>query len=90
TGGKANAAELLLGWGIGGEFDNTKSDITNMAKDLFLLLESHHSYPILHYFRFAEAQYSLARMTFMAMDTVTLLKSALHQQQYRALINSTA
>ena len=90
TGTKANAAELLLGWGTGGEFDNAKSDISNIARDLFQLLESHHSYPILHYFRFHEAQYSLARMTLITMDTATLIKTALHQQQYRTLINSTA
>jgi hypothetical protein len=90
TGGKANATELLLGWGTGGEFDNAKQDITNMARDLLHLLESHHSYPILHYFRFHEAQYSLARMTLITMDTATLIKTALHQQQYRTLINSTA
>ena len=90
TGTKANAAELLLGWGTGGEFDKAKSDISNIARDLFQLLESHHSYPILHYFRFHEAQYSLARMTLITMDTATLIKTALHQQQYRTLINSTA
>ena len=89
TGTKANAAELLLGWGTGGEFDNAKSDISNIARDLFQLLESHHSYPILHYFRFHEVQYSLARMTLITMDTAALIKTALHQQQYRTLINST-
>lgn len=90
TGGKASAAELLLGWGVGGEFNNARADITNMARDLFQLLESHNSYPILHYFRFPEAHYSLARMTFISMDTATLIKSALHPQHYRTLINSTA
>ena len=90
TGTKGNAAELLLGWGTGGEFDNAKQDITNMARNLLHLLESHHSYPILHYFRFHEAQYSLARMTLITMDTATLIKTALHQQQYRTLISSTA
>ena len=81
---------MLLGWGVGGEFNNARADITNMARDLFQLLESHNSYPILHYFRFPEAHYSLARMTFISMDTATLIKSALHPQHYRTLINSTA
>lgn len=90
TGTKANAAELLLGWGLNEEFNNARSDITDIARDLFHLLESHNSYPVLHYFRFHEPQYSLARMTLIAMDTSALIKSALHQQQYRTLINSTA
>ena len=88
--GKADVARLLLGWGMDDEFTNTRSEITNISRDLFMLLESHHSYPILHYFRFREPLYSLARMTYIAMDTAALLQSALHQQHYRALINSTA
>ena len=88
--GKANVARLLLGWGMDDEFTNTRSDITNISRDLFMLLESHHSYPILHYFRFSEPLYSLARMIYITMDTAALLQSALHQQHYRALINSTA
>ena len=88
--GKANVARLLLGWGMDDEFTNTRSDITSISRDLFMLLESHHSYPILHYFRFSEPLYSLARMIYITMDTAALLQSALHQQHYRALINSTA
>ena len=89
-GGKANAARLLQGWGLNSESNNAETDITNIARDLFQLLESHHSYPILHYFRFREPKYSLARMTYIAMDTAALLQSALHPQHYQTLINSTA
>ncbi|WP_052056040.1 potassium channel family protein [Myxosarcina sp. GI1] len=89
TGSRANATELLLGWGTGGKFDRAKADITYMTRDLLHLLESHHSYPVLHYFRFHEAQYSLARMTLITMDTAALLKSALDPQQYRDLIDFT-
>lgn len=90
TGRKANAAELLLGWGIGGEFDNAKQDIISMACDLLQLLESHNSYPVLHYFRFPEPHYSLAQMMLITMDTATLIKTALHHQEYKSLIGSTA
>lgn len=90
TGTKANAAELLLGWGMGGEFDNAKQDISNMARDLLQLLESHNSYPVLHYFRFLESHYSLAQMLLITMDTATLIKTALCYREYRSLIHSTA
>ena len=90
TGTKANAAELLLGWGIGGEFDNAKQDITSMARGLLQLLESHNSYPVLHYFRFPEPHYSLARMILITMDTATLIKTALCDREYKSLIDSTA
>ena len=90
TGTKANATELLLSWGIGGEFDNAKQDITSMARDLLQLLESHNSYPVLHYFRFPELHYSLARMILITMDTATLIKTALCEREYKSLIHSTA
>ena len=90
TGTKANAAELLLGWGIGGEFDNAKQDITSMARDLLQLLESHNSYPVLHYFRFPEPHYSLARMILITMDTATLIKTVLCDREYKSLVHSTA
>lgn len=90
TATKGNAAELLLSWGIGGEFDNGKQDITNMARDLLQLLESHNSYPVLHYFRFPEPHYSLARMLLITMDAATLIKTALCDREYKSLIHSTA
>ena len=90
TGKRANVVELLLGWGIGGEFDYVKQEMTNMSRNLLYVLESHRSYPILHYFRFKEAYYSVSRMGLMTMDTVTLIKSALHPEKYKSLINSTA
>ena len=90
TGTKADAAELLLGWGMGGEFDNAKQDIANMTRDLLRLLESHNSYPVLHYFRFPEPHYSLARMLLITMDTATLIKTALCDREYKSLIYSTA
>lgn len=90
TGTKAHAVELLLGWEMSGEFDNAKQDITSMARNLLQLLESHKSYPVLHYFRFPETHYSLARMILITMDTATLIKTALHHREYKTLIGSAA
>lgn len=90
TGTKANAAELLLDWGVHSEYSNAKQDVANMARDLVELLESHKSYPILHYFRFPEAYYSSARMILITMDTATLIKTALHYNEHKTLIESNA
>lgn len=90
TARKDNAAELLLAWALDNNFCNARADITNMARDLLYLVESHHSYPILHYFRFEKKYYSLAQMMLVTLDTVTLIKSALHQKEHRSLINSIA
>lgn len=85
-----NAAELLARLGICGSFNNSRQDIAQMSSNGLMLLESHHAYPVLPYFRFKEAYYALARIALIMMDTATLLKSALNQEAYRSLLNSPA
>lgn len=84
-----DAAEMLARFGASGSFDSsTHQDITNMAQNLMTVLESNHSYPALSYFRLEESYYALARVIFIAMDTVTLIRSALHEESYRSLVQS--
>ena len=56
TGAKASAARLIIGWGMGGEFNNARSDITNIARDLFQLLESHHSHGVTRYLEIGQGK----------------------------------
>jgi hypothetical protein len=71
---------MLARFGAGGSFDSiTRHDVSKMAQDWQLLLESHHSYPALGYFRWQESYYALARITFLLIETVTLIKSVLSQ-----------
>lgn len=86
----ADAANLLVGMKGFGQFELATQNISTMTRDLLYLLESHHAYPVLHYFRFREAHYSLARMVFISLDLVTLIKTALHPQVYQPLIGSGA
>jgi hypothetical protein len=90
TASTVDAAEMLARLGFNGDFNGTHQDIADIARGLLDLLESHHSYPVLHYFRFQEAYYALPRMVFVAMDTATLIKSALNADKYRSLVNSVA
>jgi len=90
TASTANAAEIIARLGANGDFNGARQDITNMSKDLLNLLESHHSYPVLHYFRFQEAYYALAQIALITMDTATLLRSALNEEKYRSLVYSAA
>jgi hypothetical protein len=90
TASTADAVELLARFGASGELSGVQQDISNMARDLMNLLESQHSYPVLLYFRFRQTYYALPRMVLLAMDTATLIKSALHPEQYRSLVHSTA
>ncbi len=87
----ADAAELLARIGATGYFDGSaREDISNMAQKLLKIIESHHSYPTLGYFRWQEAYYALARITFIIMDTATLIRSALSQEKYHSLVRSAA
>lgn len=87
----ADAAEMLVRFGSSGSFDSSvHQNLTNMTKDLLNILESHHSYPALGYFRMTEVYYALAQMTWVVMDTVTLIRSALNEENYRSLVHSSS
>ncbi|MDB9526689.1 potassium channel family protein [Oscillatoria sp. CS-180] len=87
---RADAAVMLTNLKGQGNFDPALQELSNMSRDLLSLLESHHAYPILHYFRFHESRYSLARMAFVCLDLTTLVQTALHPQVYEPLIKSSA
>lgn len=89
TMGKGDAAELLARMGASGDFSDARDDVAELAESLLTLLESHHAYPVVHYFRFENDLYSLSRIVYLAMDTVTLINTALHPDRYRAFIRST-
>ena len=90
AGCKANAADLLSGFKGFGKFELAAQDISNIARDLLFMLESHHAYPILHYFRFQAPHYSLARIALISLDLATLIKTALRDPTYQSLISSAA
>ncbi len=90
AGGRANTAEFLWRLKGYGKFEFASQEISTIARDLIFLLESHHDYPVLHYFRFPKPYYALARITFVSLDIVALIKTALHPQAYEAIINSSA
>jgi hypothetical protein len=44
--------------------------------------EAHHFYPVLFYFRFSDPYHSVSRSALVALDTVSLIKSALDDGKY--------
>lgn len=88
--GTADAVVLLAHLGPNGDFSDARSELTTMAEELINLYESHHFYPVLHYFRFQGDAYALARIVLVSLDTVTLIRSALSEQAYPSLVRSTA
>lgn len=90
TGQSGDAAELIAGLGPEGDFSVGMSALAEIAAELAAVKEAHHFYPILFYFRFDEPYYSVSRSTFVALDTVTLFKSALDAEAYARTVESSA
>jgi hypothetical protein len=86
----ADSAEMLARLAADNNVNNVQQDISNIARDLMNLLETQNSYSVLVYFRFQQIYYALPRIAYLAMDTVTLIKTALDKEQYLCLINSSA
>lgn len=85
-----DAAELVAGLGPQGKFDGGYSNLSELAVKATEAKEAHHFYPVLFYFRFREPHYSVSRFTLVALDSVTLIKSALDDKKYEWLKESAA
>ena len=72
-----DAAELVAGLFPDGELSGGYNNLSEMAGEMAETKEGHHFYPVLFYFRFREPYYSVSRTTLLALDTVSLIKSAL-------------
>jgi hypothetical protein len=77
-----DAAELIAGLGPHGQFDSGFSNLSSLASDAAAVKELHHFYPLLFYFRFAEPYYSVSQTATVLLDSVSLLKSALSDEDY--------
>jgi hypothetical protein len=75
TGETGDAAELLARLGPRGEFDTGL--LSETAAELAATKDGHHFYPVLFYFRFDTPIYSVSRVCLVALDAVTLIRTAL-------------
>jgi len=83
-----DAAELIAGLGPQGEFSSGFSNLSSLASSASEVKESHHFYPLLFYFRFAEPYYAVSQTATVLFDSVSLLKSALSEEDYKWLKES--
>ena len=80
--GTGDAAELIAGLGPRGEFSSGYTNLADLAAEMTNAAEAHHFYSALFYFRFRDVCYSVSRISLVALDTVTLIKSALDDERY--------
>jgi hypothetical protein len=85
-----DAAQLLAGAGPRGRFEVGYAMLGEMAGELVHVKESHHFYPLVFYFRFKKAFYSASQFVVTLLDAVTLLDSALNDDEYTWLKQSGA
>ena len=90
SGQTSDAAELVAGLGPQGRFEATYSVLAEMAAEAAKVKEAHHFYPVLALFRFRDAFYSMSAPISLGLDSVTLIKSALDDDEYAWLKESTA
>jgi hypothetical protein len=80
-----DAAELICGLGPRSDFQTGASTIADLSTEMAVIKETHHFYPVLFYFRFQETFYAVSQMTLLALDTVTLINSALDSERHAVL-----
>jgi hypothetical protein len=80
TGHTGDAAELVAGLGAQGRFSTGYTSLSSTADEVGAVTEAHHFYPSLFYFRFREEVYSVSRFSQVALDTVSLIKSGLRDE----------
>ncbi|OYD84952.1 potassium channel family protein [Azospirillum brasilense] len=85
SGCTGDAAELLARLGPEGQFSGGYTNLSELGVEITQAKEAHHFYPVLFYFRFSDPHHSVSRSTLVALDTVSLIKSALDDQKYRWL-----
>jgi hypothetical protein len=86
----ADPVMLLTGLGPQGRFDTGYTIVADLAAELSAIKEAHHLYPLLFFYRPYQPANSIPQIAFIALDVVTLLRTALDDGQYRWLKESAA
>lgn len=85
-----DAAELLAHLVPEGQFASGYTTLSDLAARVCAAKEEHHFYPVLFYFRFREPHYAVSRFSFVCLDTVTLIRTALDERRAAWLRESVA
>lgn len=90
SGDEGTSIELVARFGAGGDFSAGQQEIGSLGRDLISVIESHHVYVVLRYFRLAQNAFALPRIAFLTLDAASLIHSAIDQDHYRTLVMSTS
>jgi hypothetical protein len=90
SGQTGDAVELLTRLFPDGQTSAGYNVIVQWASALTSTKETHHFYPVLCYFRFTDARYSMARAAFVTLETAALIRTALGARQFGWVRRSAA
>ena len=77
SGETGDAAELLAHLFANNQLSAGYNNLSELAAEVTDAKEAHHFYPILFYFRFPEPFYAVSRSWLIALDAVSLIRTAL-------------
>lgn len=77
SGGTSDAADLLARLVPQGQFSAGHSDLASLGQAMAEMKETHHFYPVLFYFRFEQPYYAVSAQAHLTLDTVSLIRSTL-------------
>ena len=83
-----DAAELLVTLAHSGGLSGSPGFFSELTRFTLNTYETHRSYPVLRYFHYRQAYYSLPRILLVTLDSATLIRTALHADRYQELIRS--
>ena len=75
TGRTGNTLPYLKSYLISDDRSLLHQDLVDLASGLADLLESHHFYPALHYFRFSEPRYAMSRMLRFCLEVSSAMRA---------------
>ena len=85
-----DAAELIVRLGAGGQFNGASTTLTSIVSGMLDVLEAQRGYPMLRYFYYLRTFETLPHLLLAPMDTAALIRTTLHPDHYRGLIESAA
>lgn len=90
SGQTGDAVKLLTRLFPEGETSAGYNVLVQWASAMTNVKETHHFYPVLCYFRFTDAHYSMARTAFITLDSAALIRTALDARQFGWIRRSAA
>jgi hypothetical protein len=76
TSGTADAGNYIAGQWRDGDIHDMRRELSELSVTISNIMESHHLYPILHYFRFQENHRSAPLLLAICLEIASLTKSA--------------